>query len=171
MTIIGHNPSQFTNSSPGRYFAVISASIFSSLAVKTTPRGRKVVKLFWMAELEQASLKLYVQAVRDGKRSNNGFKPETHCAVAILKEKFLHMDLDEKKLNLKTIRYLSFFFHSFFFFFTVLLTCHNTSGFGWNDETSPPQINHIQRQGNLRANLSQNGPCCVGILGCRVLPI
>lgn len=69
-----------------------------SVGLGTTSGSRKTVKLFWSSEMEWAALELYVQAVREGKQSDNGFKPETHRAIAAaLREKFPSSDLDEKK--------------------------------------------------------------------------
>ena len=68
----------------------------------TTASGRKPTKLFWTSEMERAALELYVQAVREGKRADNGFKPEKHRAVAgALQIKFPTVDLDEKKVKSK----------------------------------------------------------------------
>ena len=68
-----------------------------SVGLGTTSGSRKTVKLFWSSEMEWAALELYVQAVREGKRLDNGFKPKTHRAIAAaLREKFPSSDLDEK---------------------------------------------------------------------------
>ena len=68
----------------------------------TPANSRKTTKVFWTSEMESAALELYVQAVREGKRSDNGFKPETHRAIAAaLQIKFPTVDLDEKKVKSK----------------------------------------------------------------------
>ncbi|KNZ56439.1 uncharacterized protein VP01_2403g2 [Puccinia sorghi] len=91
----------------------------SSIIIDNTPTGRKSAKLFWTSDLERSALELYVQAVRNGKRLDNGFKPETHQAIAMaLKDKFPNVDLDEKKY--------------FIFFFLALIDLV----FGWNEATS-----------------------------------
>ncbi|KNZ59274.1 uncharacterized protein VP01_176g5 [Puccinia sorghi] len=73
---------------------------------------------------QRLALELYVQAVRNRKRSDNGFKPETHQAITIaLKDKFPN----EFKKDYDTF-----------------LELKNTSVFGWNETTSkltsPEQI-------------------------------
>ena len=73
-----------------------------SQAETTASGGRKGVKLFWTTEMERAAMELYVEAVRQGKRSDNGFKPETHRSIAAaLQAKFPTADLDEKKVKSK----------------------------------------------------------------------
>ena len=61
----------------------------------TPANSRKTTKVFWTSEMESAALELYVQAVCEGKRSDNGFKP------AALQIKFPTVDLDEKKVKSK----------------------------------------------------------------------
>ncbi|KNZ52011.1 uncharacterized protein VP01_3730g7 [Puccinia sorghi] len=47
----------------------------------TPPSGCKTSKLFWTSALEGATLKFNLQAVPNGKRSDKGFKPETHYSI------------------------------------------------------------------------------------------
>ena len=58
-----------------------SLQIDLQVSFETLASPYKQTKLFWSSELEQAALELYIQALRSGKQSDNGFKPETHCAV------------------------------------------------------------------------------------------
>lgn len=59
----------------------IEKSLENFLAMETTPTHFQTAKPFWESKLGQDSLELYVKAMCNGKRYNNGFKPETHHAI------------------------------------------------------------------------------------------
>ncbi|PLW24752.1 hypothetical protein PCASD_05240 [Puccinia coronata f. sp. avenae] len=94
------------------------------IVIENTASVCKQVKVFWTSKMERVALELYVQAVLDGKQSNNGFKPETHRAIA-------------SALQLK-------FPTGFKKEYDALLELKNQSGFGWNkatwEVTAPEQV-------------------------------
>ena len=111
-------------------------STFAESSQQTNPQAnnhasntRKQSKLFWTAKMERAALELYVQAVRAGKRTDNGFKPETHRSIALeLRARFPTVDLDDKKVKSK-------FNQGFKKDYDTFVDLWNASGFGWNNAT------------------------------------
>lgn len=74
----------------------------SMLDSKSGPLMAKQHKIMWTPEMENTALELYVRAVQDGKRSENGFVPDTHRSIARrLNDLFPNVDLDEKKVKSK----------------------------------------------------------------------
>jgi hypothetical protein len=66
------------------------------------PLMAKQHKIMWTPEMENTALELYVRAVQEGKRSENGFVPDTHRSIARqLNDLFPNVDLDEKKVKSK----------------------------------------------------------------------
>jgi hypothetical protein len=74
----------------------------STLESKSSPLMAKQHKIMWTPEMENTALELYVRAVQEGKRSENGFVPDTHRSIARqLNDLFPNVDLDEKKVKSK----------------------------------------------------------------------
>ncbi|KAH9453278.1 hypothetical protein MJO28_013391 [Puccinia striiformis f. sp. tritici] len=84
-------------------------------------------KIMWTPEMENTALELYVRAVQDGKRSENGFVPDTHRSIARkLNDLFPNVDLDEKKVKSK-------YNQGFKRDYDTLKALRSACGFEWND--------------------------------------
>jgi len=94
---------------------------------KSGPLMAKQHKIMWTPEMENTALELYVRAVQDGKRSENGFVPDTHRSIARqLNDLFPNVDLDEKKVKSK-------YNQGFKRDYDTLKALRFAHGFEWND--------------------------------------
>ncbi|OAV86127.1 hypothetical protein PTTG_30066 [Puccinia triticina 1-1 BBBD Race 1] len=84
--------------------------------------------LVWSPAMEKSALDLYVKAVKEGKRCDNGFKTETHrWAAAELGKEFPEYDFTGQKVKSKLNQTFKKWYDAF-------LACKEASGFGWNEE-------------------------------------
>lgn len=101
----------------------------STLDSKSTPPVAKHHKTMWTPEMENTALELYVRAVQDGKRSDNGFVPDTHRSIARkLNELFPNIELDEKKVKSK-------YNQGFKKDYDTLKALRSAGGFEWSENT------------------------------------
>ncbi|KAA1110246.1 hypothetical protein PGT21_015714 [Puccinia graminis f. sp. tritici] len=84
--------------------------------------------LVWTPAMEKSALDLYVKAVEEGKRCNNGFKPETHRWVATeLSNEFPGSEFTGPKVKSKLNQTFKKWYDAF-------VACKEASGFGWNED-------------------------------------
>ncbi|EFP85023.2 hypothetical protein PGT21_006017 [Puccinia graminis f. sp. tritici] len=143
MTDIGETwtssvPSQHTHDPCLSHPAMVSSSdSVQSQRILTTssmlepksnsPLMAKQHKIMWTPEMENTALELYVRAVQEGKRSENGFVPDTHRSIARqLNDLFPNVDLDEKKVKSK-------YNQGFKRDYDTLKSLRSAAGFEWND--------------------------------------
>ncbi|OAV93257.1 hypothetical protein, variant [Puccinia triticina 1-1 BBBD Race 1] len=129
-------PSQHTHDPCLSHTMVSSSDSVQSHRILTTPSMlepkpntlmAKQHKIMWTPEMENTALELYVRAVQEGKRSENGFVPDTHRSIARqLNDLFPNVDLDEKKVKSK-------YNQGFKRDYDTLKALRSAAGFEWND--------------------------------------